>query len=200
MTKGETMLVAASTCPEVFTEWDLTVAAWKLDPQAFCMQGYLEYPDHKRVYLEIVGTRQSNPISRKLMERAGRNKYKLTPLGRMRAAFLKESVECLVLHEELLPILCSNALAEWRRDPSCPTNVTDYDHALGNAQASELQAAVARARRWVVKHNVNGLAPDKRTPILRNDLGDIEDFVSAMEARFEKHRAKASARCGATRS
>ena len=49
-----------------FSEWDLTVATWKRNPNRFGCRGYEDrYPDHKRVMMEIMGTtKKDNPLRR----------------------------------------------------------------------------------------------------------------------------------------
>src|SRR2546425_2298160 len=66
-----------------FTEWDLTVFAWQRNRNRFGCRGYEdEYPDHKRVMMEIMGkTKKDNPIRRGWMEKAGTNQYRVTALG-----------------------------------------------------------------------------------------------------------------------
>lgn len=74
---------------ETFTEWDLTVAAWKLDKKRFGMRGH-GYPDHKRVYMEIAGKKPHNPLCRGWMEKVAPNTFRLTEKGRAKAEELKE--------------------------------------------------------------------------------------------------------------
>src|SRR5271156_2475771 len=72
------------------SEWDLTVAAWNRDRQRFGLRGYATiYPDHKRVMMEIMGNKASNPILLGFMQRNRPNHYKLTPLGRVQASQLR---------------------------------------------------------------------------------------------------------------
>lgn len=49
-----------------FSEWDLTISTWKRNPNRFGCRGYEdEYPDHKRVMMEIMGTtKKDNPLRR----------------------------------------------------------------------------------------------------------------------------------------
>lgn len=70
-----------------FSEWDLTVAAWKRDQNRFGCRGYEDkYPDHKRVMMEIMGqTKKDNPLRRGWLVRSRTNHYKITALGRNEA-------------------------------------------------------------------------------------------------------------------
>ena len=69
-----------------FSEWQLTVAAWRRDPLRFGLRGFQkEHPDHKRVMMEIMGAKPHNPIQMKYMEKIRPNYYRLTAAGRQEA-------------------------------------------------------------------------------------------------------------------
>lgn len=73
-----------------FSEFDLTVAAWKRDKIKFGLRGYSElYPDHKRVMMEIMGQKPNSPVYRRLIEKIRPNTYRLTPQGREAARQLR---------------------------------------------------------------------------------------------------------------
>ena len=73
-----------------FSEWQLTVAAWRRDSQRFGLRGYQgDHPDHKRVMMEIMGAKPHNPIQTKLMEKTRPNHYKITAAGRAEAVRLR---------------------------------------------------------------------------------------------------------------
>lgn len=81
-------LTAAGT--PVFSEWDLTVAAWSLDRRRFGLRGFeTSYPDHKRVYAEIVAGKRTSLTARRLLEKTRPNHYRLTAAGRAAAARLR---------------------------------------------------------------------------------------------------------------
>ena len=70
---------------EIFSAEDLVVTAWKMFPDAFGLQGYLDsdgkpiYPDSNRVYAEVMG---SKPLRRKgLLKKVGNKLYSLTEAG-----------------------------------------------------------------------------------------------------------------------
>jgi len=76
-----------------FTEWDLTVAAWKLDRVRFGLRGYeKDHPDHKRVSMEIMGQKISSPIARGYMKRVRTNTYAMTVAGLNAAVELRELI------------------------------------------------------------------------------------------------------------
>jgi hypothetical protein len=80
-------LLLADAGKQEFSEWDLTVSTWKRNPNRFGCRGYeAQYPDHKRVMMEIMGTtKKDNPIRRGWIERASPNRYRLTDIGRSEA-------------------------------------------------------------------------------------------------------------------
>lgn len=75
-----------------FTEWDLTIQSWKLDPNRFGCRGYeTKYPDHKRVMMEIMGkSKTDNPVRRGWIKRTKPNHYKITPVGLAQAGTLSQ--------------------------------------------------------------------------------------------------------------
>ena len=86
LTAAEVILLATVGLPSEgrveFSEWDLTVAAWKRDPVRFGCRGYEDsYPDHKRVMMEIMSSSKNNPVRRGLIEKVRPNHYRVTPLG-----------------------------------------------------------------------------------------------------------------------
>ena len=97
LTASETVLLAAADLAAAgrheFSEWDLTVAAWALDRLRFGLRGYAQsHPDHKRVMMEIMGQKTSNPVQQKFMEKIRPNFYRLTPLGKATAARIRSGV------------------------------------------------------------------------------------------------------------
>ena len=86
-TAAQVVVLAAvdlvDTGSDEFSEWDLTVAAWKRDASRFGCRGYEDlYPDHKRVMMEIMSRKKKdNPLRRGWMEKVRPNYYRVTPLG-----------------------------------------------------------------------------------------------------------------------
>ena len=94
LTASETVLLAAADLTtagnQEFSEWDLTVAAWTLNPLRFGLRGYAQaHPDHKRVMMEIMGQKASSPVQQKYLETVRPNYYRLTPLGKAVAARIR---------------------------------------------------------------------------------------------------------------
>src|SRR5580704_9016295 len=77
-----------------FSEWDLTVAVWKRNRNRFGCRGYeADYPDHKRVMMEIMGGTKDNPLRKGWIKRVRPNFYALTDLGKGEADRLSASGE-----------------------------------------------------------------------------------------------------------
>ncbi len=76
-----------------FSEWDLTVAVWRRDANKFGCRGYEhEYPDHKRVMMEIMSREKlDNPLRKGWMEKTRANHYVLTALGADEAGRLSQT-------------------------------------------------------------------------------------------------------------
>ena len=97
-----------------FSAEDLVVSAWKIFPNAFGLQGYLDndgraiYPNSNRVYAEIMG---SKPLRKRgLIQKCGNKMYKLTEAGRNHARSLanfplKKSTEKLALAREKIELI-----------------------------------------------------------------------------------------------
>lgn len=98
LTASEVILLAAMELrsmrlihgePTEFSEWELTLAAWRHDPKRFGLRGYADtHPDHKRVSMEIMGQKPSSPVVMGFMVRVRPNTYQLTPAGVARAEVL----------------------------------------------------------------------------------------------------------------
>lgn len=77
-----------------FTEFELTVATWKRDPKQFGLRGYEHlFPNHKRVYNELISTKTTSPLYRDYMVKVRPNVYKLTQVGVVIAKALKQKLE-----------------------------------------------------------------------------------------------------------
>jgi hypothetical protein len=76
-----------------FTEFELTVAAWRRDRDRFGLRGFQDkHPDHKRVMMEIMGQKPHNPIHLKFMEKVRPNVYRMTTEGRREAERLHQQL------------------------------------------------------------------------------------------------------------
>lgn len=158
-----------------FTEWDLTATAWLLDPQRFGMRGYAgTYPDHKRVYTEIM----KRLIPDYHVERVRPSTYRLTVAGRRladgppaRDRKAKPAVDTVSLLSR------SPAFAAWSADPSQPSAAGDLGTVdLGGVDA--YRADLTAAYRDIANH----VGPD--ADARRELIASLNDFLYAMELRF----------------
>lgn len=133
LTAAQEILLGASNLDEQgrreFSEWDLTVATWKRNPNRFGCRGYeAEYPDHKRVMMEIMGTTKDNPIRRGWLERVRPNTYRLTNLGMTESERLTQSSGARrqsvrspqAVYDAILPLYKSSVFRKHSRDPEEP--------------------------------------------------------------------------------
>src|SRR6516165_458742 len=123
-----------------FSEFDLTVAAWNRDRQRFGLRGYTNiHPDHKRVMMEIMGNKASNPILLRFMEKTRPNFYRLTPLGRVQAGQLRslesgqpqKGNSMRDLYDAVAPMVAHPIFGRWREEPAEPEKWRDAALFLG---------------------------------------------------------------------
>jgi hypothetical protein len=124
-TAHETVLLAAHDAGRdgrPFTEWDLSVACWRRDHDTFAMRGYPQYPDHKRVYMEIAGKKQRSPVMLGYLRRTAPNTYVLTDLGRTQAKYLLGYGGVGIdQHAAVGEVMGSMLFHEWLRTQTAPT-------------------------------------------------------------------------------
>lgn len=170
---ADVLLLAARGLPPEFTEWDLSVAAWNIDPSRFGLRGHAAlHPDHKRAACELV------KIVRKwrAFERLRPGVYALTDLGRAAA-------DRVAAGGVSWPRLCGGrgglarlrkaaahpAFSAWLADcgrPDDPADVREFERAVGcgRPRLAALIAAVPAAD--------------------RGRYADLADFLTAMAYRF----------------
>ncbi len=193
---------------EEFSEWDLTVAAWNRDRQRFGLRGYSNiYPDHKRVMMEIMGNKASNPILLRFMEKTRPNHYRLTPLGRVEAGRLRgvesgqpqRGSSMRELYDNVVPYCSHPTFLRWRDEPSEPEKWKDAAAFLGVKSEKPGEAAekhqhvhtIARAAiDWCLAQKMNGLpqGTHRTSPSVHmQDLLALQDFLGALKYRFPDH-------------
>ena len=74
------ILEAAATLPDTFSREDLAVAAWRLYPERFGLQGYPDLPNCQQVYCKLYGL--SGLIGRGLIEPVEGSMFRMTRAGR----------------------------------------------------------------------------------------------------------------------
>jgi hypothetical protein len=193
-------LAAAGT--KEFTEWELTVAAWQRDPARFGLRGYEQkYPDHKRVMSEIMGSKPSNPVQLRHLEKVRPSTYRLTALGRSEAARLRSGASEKTSREKdphttLSAYIGHRAFARWRNDPEQPrlwSDVADF-LAAGPGAPDDVAAQLDFVRRairagldYCQAKDLVKLEPRSRSggaPIHVRDIAELSDFLLALQYRF----------------
>jgi len=191
-----------------FSEFDLTVAAWNRDRQRFGLRGYANiHPDHKRVMMEIMGNKASNPILLKFMEKTRPNQYRLTPLGRVQASQLR-SVESgqpekansmRELYETVAVYANHPTFSRWRDEPAEPEKWKDAAGFLGVRSERPGEATEKMQNAWTVTRAAIDWCQAQKMESLpqgthraspsvhMRDLVDLQSFLQALKYRFPDH-------------
>lgn len=170
-TAAEALLLAAASLGEEFTEWELTVAAWKADPQRFGMKGFASrHPDHKRVYCELV----KQPERTRWCERVRPSVWRITRSGELALQRMKEGRRMFVPPkpcpvETLVKCLNQPAYLMWLADPAMPDDA-------GSVRQFE---AYAKFSRKELAARIEDLSPDAKPA-----FAHLADFLTAMNYRF----------------
>jgi hypothetical protein len=188
-----------------FTEWDLTVATWKRNPNRFGCRGYeSEYPDHKRVMMEIMGNKKDNPVRVGTIEKTRPNCYRLTNLGRSQVDKLRQlrgdgqqSVRSpQSVYDAVAPYYRNPVFRKHTRDPEEPRmwlGAASFLQ-LANSEPRHLedrlratQRAIDDALAWVEEHGVHqinrGVSAGGEA-ISKDDLVRLRAFFSLLQERF----------------
>jgi hypothetical protein len=205
MSATEEILLAAAKLAgdglQEFSEWDLTVAVWKLNKERFGCRGYEdEYPDHQRVMKDFMGDK---PLMRKgWMERTRRNHYHVTPLGLAEAARLSghgrdthrrgvtvyDGIEKWAFHKVFEAHLADES--EPRTWLGASAFLTAGGLAVRDAYRTlnDIRRAIAMARELLEQ---TGQAELRRgdhlgNAISRERLESLASFVNVLEERFSR--------------
>jgi hypothetical protein len=112
-----------------FTEWDLTVEAWKMVPATFGMKGHQQYPDHKRMYVEIAKCKVYGPKNGLFLEKVKPNTYRMKY-----GAGWKETPQSSVARQEtgaiIARILADPKFIKWKATMAAVTNFEDLSWAV----------------------------------------------------------------------
>lgn len=212
ITAAQSILLAASDLAtagkSLFTEWDLSVAAWQRDRNRFGLRGYEEsHPDHKRVMTEIMGqAKKDNAVRRGWIEKAGTNRYKITSLGLAEAQRISnlldgnqgraESRSPRHIYETIEPIISHSVFLDYCKDPSEPKTwlgaaaFLSLKRNTGPALDDRLRivkTAIDQARNWMTEENADtiqrGPVGGGRT-IRKADIEKLDEFLRVIQDRF----------------
>lgn len=189
-----------------FTEWDLTVATWKRNPNRFGCRGYeSQYPDHKRVMMEIMGTtKKDNPIRRGWLEKTRPNQYRITDLGRSEVDRLSHSRKVdqkshrspQVIYDAVAPYYRSSVFRKYCRDSDEPRMWLGAASFLGltSADAQHLDdrlratmAAIQNALDWLEENGTDTIhrgVSGGSEAIHKDSLLRLQEFLRVIEDRF----------------
>jgi len=189
-----------------FSEWELSVAAWKRDEARFGMRGFeKDHPDHKRVMKEIMGKAPANPVQRGLLERTRKNHYRLTALGRAEASRLTHMSQppgehlrsASDLYDAIARFSDHRVFRAWLRDPAEPRSwlgaaaflrIAKHDPAELNSRVREALHCADEGLAWCREHQRPQLM---RGPIgggkaiTLTELEKLREFIGVLQGRFE---------------
>lgn len=189
-----------------FSEWDLTVSAWKRNKNKFGSRGYeSEHPDHKRVMMEIMSkNKRDNPLRQGWIEKTRANHYRMTSLGLAEAEKLSrvkgEVSETLrsgdKVYDSVVGYINHRAFRDYCRDPDEPRTWLGASAFLGLARHERVhlgdrinaaENAASSALEWL---DQSGQDKFTRGPtgggvtVRRSDLEKLRAFVGVLQERF----------------
>ena len=197
LTAAQEVLVAAANIYDEtgndFTEWDLSVASWVLNRNRFGCRGYEDqYPDHKRVMAEILGTtKKDNPVRHGWLRKVRPNHYEITSLGLAEARRLRSSANGGIedsspraaqeLYDALQPYIFSETFREWLVDEEASVNwiKTQVFIRLRHINATALEDSL-RSLRSAVKLGLEHLNATEQRGFRRGSEGGGK-FISREE-------------------
>lgn len=190
-----------------FSEWDLTVATWKRNPNRFGARGYEDqYPDHKRVMMEIMGTtKKDNPLRRGWFERTRPNHYRITDIGRSEVGHLSDTKSTTEksnrspqpIFDAVAPLYQQAIFRKFVKDPEEPRmwvgaasflGLTSNDPQHVDDRRRATRAAIDNALSWLDETKTESLrrgVSGGSEAIGRTDLLKLKEFLDVLEKRFE---------------
>ena len=189
-----------------FSEWDLTVATWKRNPNRFGCRGYEDrYPDHKRVMMEIMGTTQKdNPLRRGWLERTRANHYRMTDIGRSEADRFSETKATgekshrspQPIYDAVAPFYRNAVFRKYCTDPEEPRmwlgaasflGLTSNDPQHVEDRRKSTRIAIDNALSWLKETKADsfrrGVSGGEET-ISKQSLLELREFLDVIERRF----------------
>jgi len=189
-----------------FSEWDLTVAVWSRDKNRFGCRGYEDqYPDHKRVMMEIMGTtKKDNPLRRGWMRKVRPNFYELTDLGRGEAQKLGAATtsgpisrrSAQPIYDAVEPYFSHGVFRRYCRDPEEPKTwlgaasflgITRNDAQHFDDRLRAAKSAIVAGQEWLGEvggAQMNRGVTGGGVAITTADLNKLRSLVAVIEERF----------------
>jgi len=184
-----------------FTEWDLTVEAWKLNKNRWGLQGYEEYPDHKRVMNEVMAAGTQKVVGKGWIERTRPNHYKITHLGLARAKSLldvSQSEKRNVNLYDAISVYVKNQVFElYFNNKNLPDNWLDvaaflkinkYDAQTLDRILIYIKNIVEDSLSYLKENKVDALIRGKspqNPPITKEKIMELSKFIGLIEEKFK---------------
>ena len=211
LTAAQEILLAAAqfsdACKSEFTEWDLTVAVWKANTNRFGCRGYeTDYPDHKRVMMEIMGrSKKDNPLRRGWIERIRANHYRITSLGLAEAEQLASRADisrptqgsAQHVYDSLSRYIFHPVFRRYLRDSSEPRTWLGAAAFLGLARvdSSALRDALSTVQNTINhaalymddtgRSSIRSGATGGRKTILKAEIDRLPEFLKYIQQKFK---------------
>lgn len=205
LTVAEEILLAAAelsgaTCDE-FSEWDLTVTAWRKNKNRLGCRGYEDhYPDHKRVMMELMG--KGKPVMKNgWIVKTRTNHYAATPLGLAEAERLSggdrpNHTRELQLYDTLQPYAFHRVFEAHLRDEEEPRTwlgaaafleLSTQEEDLVDRRFTMIENGIEEALRWLDDTGQHALRRgDAGKRIDEERLDRLVAFLGVIKQRFTK--------------
>ncbi len=180
-----------------FTEWELTIEAWKLNKNRWGMRGFEEgHPDHKRVMNEIMG--KGSIVSQGWLARTRPNHYALTPAGLARASVLTAPYDTrqrsIHIYDEISPFAFHRVFDSHLTDRSEPATwlgaaaflgLTKNDPEVLEGQLSAIRRAISDALSFMSENASETLRRgDAGRMISKERVERLAGFLDLLSNRF----------------
>jgi hypothetical protein len=212
LTAAQEILLAAADLAnngkKEFSEWELSVSAWRRDCNRFGMRGFeSQHPDHKRVMMEIMGqTKKDNPIRRRFIEKVKPNYYRITQLGAAEAVALDatnlqgESFTKAPgpIYDNVQSLVDSPPFRSWLKDSEEPRTWLGAAAFLGlsrhsanelNDRMRAIETAVRQATDWCAdagRDSITRGVHGGSRPIPISEIEQIRAFLNVLRSRFSR--------------
>jgi len=205
LTSAEEVLLAAAKISNYsqneFTEWELTVATWKLNKNKWGLRGFENiYPDHKRVMNEIMAKGTQKTTGKGWIERTRPNYYRLTSSGAAKAMAISSTPieqKQISFHQfnALEPYIYHNVFQKYLSNPDEPKTwlgaaaflgVTGGNPEILDRTMGSIQSSINESLDWMHKNNENALRRSDGSKLITiDDINKLQDFLNMLESRFK---------------
>ena len=181
-----------------FTEWELSVEAWRLNKNRWGLRGFEQvHPDHKRVMMEIMGG--GGLVKEGLLIRTRENHYSITSAGLARVDSLVGSRDTrqrsIHVYDDVSIFAFHRVFEAHLKDPTEPQtwlgaasflNLQRNDPRVLEDQLSRVRDSIGSARKFMAETGRDELRRgDAARTITRERLDRLAQFVSILEERFQ---------------